>query len=149
MAKKDIVQFIKCCKGNLPSYALEKFKACGWHSYNSDGMYTDISTDAFLDGKPGVGSSIDIVLTIVWEENSFYLMFGVNNGDGFNELASVDFISIGENVISELDVAVDRDKTGELAAHFKSRPNIKNELLDKLNRLQDYFINEIKCGAFG
>jgi hypothetical protein len=137
--ENNIVAFIKSCKGSMPLSAFGEMRNLGWYLSHSDGEYTDISTSVFLGAEDGVGTSVDVMLTVVWGEQSYYLIFGTNHGDGFNDLSTISFADTGESLISDLGVGIRLDTTGELSSIFESFPDARKKIESNLSRLQSFF----------
>ena len=136
MLKENITAFIQSCGGGLSASKYSEIVSCGWYSTESHDEYTDLHTDLLYCGDHPTGKSFDVRLSIVWPENSFYMVFGVNKGEGFDELATINYGEIGNALWGELAVAVARDTTGQLKAICESCRHTKADMVQRLTDLQ-------------
>lgn len=138
MSKDKIVEFIKSVgKEENFEAAYNAVMTAGWRSTESHDEYTDLKAVSLYKGEFPYGESLDVSLTIQWPECTFYLVFGVNKGEGIDELSCIDYIDIGNDLALELDVAIERDESGKLKRICESYPEAVNDMKEKLSRLQD------------
>lgn len=138
MSKDKIVEFISNVgKEENFERAYDSVMATGWCSTESHDEYTDLNAESFYKGEYPYGESLNVSFTICWPERSFYLVFGVNKGQGMDELSCIDFIDIGNDLALELAVAVERDETGELKRICELCPEVAGDIKEKLSNLQN------------
>ena len=90
-------------------------------------------------GEPKQEQSVDVRFTISWESNSFYLVFGINEGDGVDELITTIFCDIGSDLVHELHRAIQQDESGILNKIYTAHPQATTEIQTRLEALQTVF----------
>jgi hypothetical protein len=85
---KDILR-----NSSVTNDQLEKFKSIGFSCWNDSVDYTDLELDITYQKKTDNGDdrlSFNLHATFNWEDRTFYMVLGTNEGDGWNEYHQVD-----------------------------------------------------------
>lgn len=143
-SKKELTQGLRNIleKGGISYVDEEGLADLGWHLDMCDtGEYIDISLWPFWsDNTKLTDPVIDGRLTFDVKTNDFYLVFGLNSGEGMEQPVQVKSESIDDDLANSIDLAIMSTLQSPLGSYCSANPDSKTELVEKLARLQEFLV---------
>lgn len=130
--------------GSLSEEQIKEINATGWHIWQNSSSYTDIELEVTYQTEEENGDdrySLNLHLTLNWDESNMYMVLGTNLGDGFNDLHHVsdDGLPFDEQLERCIDALRENEGENEFISLIDTYPDAWAEILSGANKLSCLF----------